>query len=111
PVQIVLWSVVGAVILGWLLVQVTGTPLAWLIGIFVPIGVRELIAHRVTKKRRLFADQLPDNLQIVASAMRAGHSLVGAMSVLVEDAAEPTKTEFRRVIADERLGVPLEDAL
>ena len=29
----------------------------------------------------------------------------------VEDAAEPSRREFRRVIADEQLGVPLEDAL
>jgi tight adherence protein B len=43
--------------------------------------------------------------------MRAGHSLVGALSVVVGDAPEPSKTEFHRVIADEQLGVPLDAAL
>src|SRR5262249_47429796 len=33
------------------------------------------------------------------------------LSVVVADAAEPSKSEFRRVIADEQLGVPLETAL
>jgi tight adherence protein B len=111
PVQIVLWTVVGTMFLGWLMVQVTGAPYLVLAGLLVPLVTYELIARRVQRKRRLFADQLPDNLQVVASALRAGHSLVGAMSVVVEDAPEPTKSEFRRVIADERLGVPLEDAL
>jgi tight adherence protein B len=36
---------------------------------------------------------------------------VGALSVVVEDAAEPSRGEFRRVVADEQLGVSLEDAL
>jgi tight adherence protein B len=48
---------------------------------------------------------------VLASALRAGHSLVGALSVVVEDCPEPSKREFRRVIADEQLGVPLDDAL
>jgi tight adherence protein B len=43
--------------------------------------------------------------------MRAGHSFVGALSVVVDDAAEPSRTEFRRVVADEQLGVSLEDAI
>jgi tight adherence protein B len=43
--------------------------------------------------------------------LRAGHSLVGGLSLVVNDAAEPSKSEFQRVVADEQLGVPLEDAL
>jgi tight adherence protein B len=48
---------------------------------------------------------------VLASALRAGHSLVGALSVVVDDAPEPSRREFRRVVADEQLGVPLEEAL
>ena len=66
---------------------------------------------RVSRKRRAFGDQLPDNLDVLASGLRAGHSLIGALSVVVSDAAEPSKAEFQRVIADEQLGVPLENAL
>jgi tight adherence protein B len=61
--------------------------------------------------RRAFADQLPDNLDVVASGLRAGHSMVGGLSLVVNDAAEPSHSEFQRVIADEQLGIPLEDAL
>ncbi len=40
-----------------------------------------------------------------------GHSTMGALSVMVDSAAEPSKSEFRRVLQDEQLGVPLDDAL
>jgi len=110
-VQVVLWVVVGAFAVAWLFVSFTGHALFGIVGLFVPLLAREVIQLKVQRKRSLFAEQLPDNLQVLASALRAGHSLVGALSVVVDDAAEPTKSEFRRVIADERLGVPLENAL
>jgi tight adherence protein B len=65
----------------------------------------------IAKQRRLFADQLADNIETVASALRTGHSFVGALSQMVETAPEPSATEFQRVIADERLGVPIDAAL
>jgi tight adherence protein B len=43
--------------------------------------------------------------------LRAGHSFIGALSVVAADAVEPSKREFTRIVADEQLGVPLEDSL
>ena len=85
-------------------------PLA-LVGLGVPFGVRAVILKKVSHRRKAFAEQLPDNLQVLSSALRAGHSFVGALSVVVDDASEPARGEFRRVVADEQLGVPLEDAI
>jgi len=70
-----------------------------------------MVKQKVSKKRKSFAEQLPDNLEVLAGALRAGHSLVGAMNVMVEGADEPSKTEFRRVLQDEQLGVPIDQAL
>ena len=36
---------------------------------------------------------------------------MGGLSLVINDAPEPSRTEFQRVIADEQLGVPLEDAM
>jgi len=94
----------------WLIAAVT-------VGIFavfafaIPWGVRSLLKRKLRKKRDAFSEQLPDNLQVLASGLRAGHSLVGALSLVVEESDEPSRSEFRRVIADEQLGVPLEEAL
>src|SRR2546430_4955152 len=94
----------------WLLGTVV-TAFLGLLGLAVPFLVRGFILFKIERKRRAFGDQLPDNLDVVASGLRAGHSLVGGLSLVVNDAAEPSRSEFRRVVADEQLGVPLEDAL
>ena len=69
--------------------------------------------HPAAARRResAFSDQLPDNLDVLSSGLRSGHSFAGALAVCVDDAAEPSKGEFRRVIADEQLGVPIDEAL
>jgi tight adherence protein B len=103
---------VGAgVLFGIALAVGTGVPIAALAGIVVPIGVRQYVRYRVERKRRKFMEQLPDNLDVLAQALRAGHSLVGAISVVAQNADEPSATEFNRVVQDEQLGVNLEDAL
>ncbi len=102
----------GGVLLAWLLVAISGIWLLAPVGlVLAPVAGRALVAARVAKQRAEFADELADSLQAVASAMRAGHSFAGALAVMSEDAGERTRIEFGRVIADERLGVPLEDAL
>jgi tight adherence protein B len=110
PERIALYTVAAAIFVGLLFMLVIGSPVGLVVGLFVPVAVVSSVRRRVRKKRDLFGEQLPDNLQVLASALRAGHSLVGALSVVVNDSEEPTKSEFQRVVADERLGVPLEDA-
>jgi tight adherence protein B len=82
-----------------------------LLGLLIPVAVRAAIDRKVRKVRQKFADSLADTLQVVASAIRAGHSMVGAFAVLQEEAAEPAKGEFRRIVVGERVGVPLEDSI
>jgi tight adherence protein B len=110
PVRLVTWVGLGTFALLSLLF-VLGGPLIALLAWIAPLATWQVVQRKVTRQRALFAEQLPDNLQIIASAMRAGHSFAGALSVVVDDASEPTRTELRRVIADERLGVPLDTAL
>jgi tight adherence protein B len=110
-VQIVLGTFVLTVAAMFVARVVGGSPAFALVGLLVPLGVRWAIKMKLRRRRRAFAEQLPDNLQVLASALRAGHSFVGALSVVVEDAAEPSRSEFRRVVADDQLGVPIEDAI
>jgi tight adherence protein B len=109
--QLLALTVLATILAGWLLVAVTASPLAAVLALCVPVGVRIAIRVLVDRQRRLFDEQLPDNLQVVAAAMRAGHTFVGALALMVEDAPEPSRRELRRVLADEQLGVPLADAL
>jgi tight adherence protein B len=109
--QITAFTALGTLLLGWVLVTATASPLGALLALFVPLGVRIALRVRVDRERRAFDEQLPDNLQVVASAMRAGHTFIGALDIVSQDAPEPSRRELRRVLADEQLGIPLVDAL
>jgi len=110
PLHIFAWTAVATLLGMWLLVVLGGHLLFGVLALGIPFVVRGAIKRKVARERRLFGEQLPDNLQVLASALRAGHSLVGALSVVVDDCPAPSKSEFRRIIADEQLGVPLEEA-
>ena len=111
PQKLLTWVAVVTLVTLALLALVTGSPLIALLALGIPLIARSLLERRVAKQRKLFIEQLPDNLQVMASAMRAGHSFSGALSVVVADAPEPTRSEMARVVADERLGVPTDVAL
>jgi tight adherence protein B len=110
PIQILALTTIATVFLVWVGVVPAANPaLAVLFGL-TPVGVHVAITTLANRQRRQFDAQLADNLQVVASAMRAGHSFIGAMSVAVDDAAEPSKTELRNVVREEQLGIPLDQA-
>ena len=106
--QVILLTGISTLLLAWLLSILVST-IAAVLALLVPFLVRMFVNYRSERQRRAFADQLPDNLQVLSSALRAGHSLIGALSVVVDDAPEPSRREFRRVVADEQLGVPLDE--
>jgi tight adherence protein B len=58
-----------------------------------------------------FAGQLPDALELVARALRAGHSLAAGLHVVAEEMPPPVAKEFGRVYEEQNLGIPLEEAL
>jgi tight adherence protein B len=109
PTHIVAWTATATAFVALLLYVLAGG-LFTLAAFGSPVAARSRVRRKLERRRKLFADQLSDNLQVLSSALRAGHSLIGALSMVVEDSPEPARTEFRRVIADEQLGVPLEDA-
>jgi tight adherence protein B len=104
----VAFSLAGAV----LLAVMTGTPYGGLPAlVLVPLLARAFINQRLKHQRNLFGEQLPAHLQELAAAMRAGHSMISGMAVMAEGANEPTQGEFQRVMADEALGMELDEAI
>jgi tight adherence protein B len=90
-----------------------GTGSFWwaLFALGVPYLVREWVLRTLAARRNRFAEQLPDALQVVASALRSGHSFAGALAVVVESGSEPMKSEMQQVVADEQLGIPMQQSL
>jgi tight adherence protein B len=87
------------------------SPVLVLLGLLVPMVVRGWIKRKLRLVRDEFADQLSANLQVLASAMRAGHSFNGSLAVVVENAHEPSRRELRRAVNDDQLGIPTDVAI
>jgi tight adherence protein B len=111
PTTIALVTLLGSAVTAWALATVGQVVLAIAVLIGGPIVVRRFVAWLAARRRRDFADQLVDNLQVIVSAMRAGYSFAGALAVAVDDASEPVRGEFRRIVQDEKLGIPIEQAM
>ncbi len=63
------------------------------------------------RRRRKFVRQLPSMLQLLASSLRAGYALLQGCEAVAREIEDPMGAELRRVLAEARLGRPLEDAL
>src|SRR5207248_5665270 len=109
------WIVAGTfalTALTFLLIYAATGSVWWaLFALVIPYLSREWVVRTLARRRNRFAEQLPDALQVVASALRSGHSLAGALAVVVESASEPMKSEMQQVVADEQRGVPIQDSL
>lgn len=65
------------------------------------------------RKRRIakFDQSLPDAIDMIARSLRAGHSMIAAISIVAEHAGEPVSTEFAEVFRKQNFGLPIRDAL
>jgi len=89
-----------------------GTPVISILLLpFGPVILNAAVKGLLHRQRDHYAEQLPNNLQELASSMRAGHGLVASITSMARGAQEPSHTEWSRVVSDEQLGIPLQDAL
>ena len=68
---------------------------------------------KIKKKRRIdsFNRGFPDALDMIVSALRAGHAFNKSLLLVAEEAANPIGTEFRKTFEENSLGLPLQEAL
>jgi tight adherence protein B len=70
-----------------------------------------LLIRLSRRRRRQFAEQLPDALMLVAGAIRSGASLPLALRQMSVEVPPPCGQEFELMLREQRLGVTLDDAL
>lgn len=83
-------------------------PVLGLVLFLVPFG---WLWNKRRVRLNTFASQLSDALELVARALRAGHSLGAGMHVCAEEMPPPISAEFGRVYEEQNLGIPIEDAM
>ena len=67
--------------------------------------------YQRAQRLKKFGAQLPEAMELVARALRAGHSLAAGLHVVADEMPDPIAKEFGRVYEEQNLGVSLEDAL
>ncbi len=86
-------------------------PLGLLIGLafgFAPLG---FVFFKRSKRFAKFQQGLPEALDLMVSALRAGHSLIAAMGLVARECADPVGTEFRACFEEQNYGLELTTAL
>jgi tight adherence protein B len=82
--------------------------LGLIFGIFIP---RFVVSYQQGKRLAKFNDQLPDMLNLMVNGLRTGFSAMQAMEAVSRELPSPISDEFRRVVQEMQLGVPMEGAL
>jgi tight adherence protein B len=71
-----------------------------------------LYVKRARTKRLLkFEEQFPEAIDLVARALRAGHSLPTGLSMVADELVAPVGTEFRTLYDEQNYGLTLPEAL
>jgi tight adherence protein B len=113
PAQMVILSLSGTAILGFLVTYLLGGGIMLGLGSSVAIVVIfwSYTRRRISKHTALFERQLVDALGIAARALRAGHPLLGAFQLISEEINEPLGEVFSRICQEQMLGLDLKDSI
>jgi len=99
-VGFVVWFISGQSILGGL----GGAA----VGLFLP---RFYVNSQQSKRLVKFNEQLGDMLNLMVNGLRAGYSTMQAMEAVSKELPPPICDEFRRVVQEMQLGVPMQTSL
>jgi tight adherence protein B len=81
---------------------------AAVLGASLPYAV---VRRRRTKRLYAFEEQLPEAIDLLSRAIRAGHPLTSGLKMVAEETREPVSSEFLRTHEENRFGLPFEDAM
>jgi tight adherence protein B len=114
------WTV-GRVIFGSLVIAVVAGAVGatWfrnvgfgvLIGIGASFGPYISLRFKRSARLRKFEAVLPEAIDLLARALRAGHALTAGIEMVAREIPDPVGMEFRRVFEEQNFGLPIREAL
>ncbi len=92
---------------------VTGLPLiaAPVVGLTFSTGPFLYVFFKRRARLAKFGKQLPEALELIARALRAGHSLASGFKLIADEMKPPIATEFTRAYEAQNLGQALEESI
>ena len=75
---------------------------------YIPMG---FLRFKASRRLKAFDAGLADAIDMMARALRAGHSMSASINVVAEQSLEPVRSEFSEVFKQQNFGLPLRDAM
>jgi tight adherence protein B len=69
------------------------------------------IRRKRKKRMHKLESQLPDSIDSLARAVRAGHPLSESLRMVAEETPEPLASELQMTVEEQRFGIPFHDAM
>jgi len=102
-------SAVVTAVLAWLIQHhVASLIIGAIVGLFIP---RFYVKRQQRVRLNKFNDQLSDMLSLMVNGLRAGYSTMQALEAVSRELPAPISDEFRRVVQEMQIGIPMEKAL
>jgi tight adherence protein B len=102
---------VAVVIAGIVLIKSGSLPLAGLVGVMAALGLPNLVLSRLRMRRiNKFIDIFPNALDIIVRGVKAGLPLGDTLRIIANESPEPVRSEFRKLVEAQALGLPLPEA-
>ena len=106
---LIFMSAVVMAFLAWLIQpHIASVVIGGIIGLFIP---RFYVKRQQTVRLNKFNDQLSDMLSLMVNGLRAGYSTMQALEAVSRELPTPISDEFRRVVQEMQIGIPMEKAL
>jgi tight adherence protein B len=107
-----LLATAGSLLAGLFVAVVTGRPVTLLVVVPLgPLAAWVYVTHKASAWYAHFDATLADSLTVLASSLRAGHSLLQAIANVAEESDEQIASEWNETVRQTRLGVGVDDAL
>ena len=87
------------------------TLIAIAVGAVLSMAPLGFVNWKRTKRFDKFLTGLPEALDLMVSALRAGHSLIAAMGLVARETPDPVGTEFKSTFEEQNYGLELKTAL
>jgi tight adherence protein B len=75
---------------------------------YLPIG---LLSFKRARRIKAFNAGLPEAIDMMGRALRAGHSMTASINIIAEQSVEPVRSEFNEVFKQQNFGLPIRDAM
>ncbi len=112
PARLVAWT---ATALPIVVIVVKASHADWVValcaGLLTPLGPYAYLRNAARKRLNAFEELFPEALDLMARALRGGHTLTTSLAMVADELPDPVKSEFRALYEQHNYGLPLPQVL